>query len=323
MKIGTLYILFLLPLPVFAEHLDTVPHVLYFNDNFEIQQIQTASYYGIIEKLEKKYFKATLFTPQQTKIATLGYTGKELTARNGTAIGFHQNGSTQFIANFNRNTLDGSWVSYYENGAVCDSGSLSKNRPDGTWTSYYENGTPRMIAQFNARKLSQIKEEMRRLYRPGGTVFISGGVPMRTAGGLRGQQAYFRAQYNQLQEATQPPMVTGRNNGLSMKRKLDLNTILNSLNYFPPFDECLIHGLYKSYFPSGKLKDSGFSINGLKAGVWQEYTSDEQLMSRGFYKKGVKRGEWRYYDEGKFVFFRRYNRQGKTKETVMLRQAAN
>lgn len=319
MRIRLLSVLLFFPLFLSAKLNDTLPfEILYFNDNFEIRNVQQASYYGIIERLENRHFKATLFTPAKQKVATVGYAGKERSFRDGLAVGYYPSGKTQFIVNFNRDALNGEWRSFYENGQLCDSGAFYKNMPDGDWISYYENGQPQLIVHFNARKLIQVKEEMRRIYRPTFPITSSSGnVAFRSAGALRGQQAYMRSQYLYLQQAILPASLVGRFKGLSMKRKIDLNTTQRFPYYAAPFEECLIHGLYKFYSPEGKLKDSGYSNNGMRTGVWQEYTADNKTMSRGFYKKGVKRGEWRYYNaEGKFVFLRRYNKFGKEKETI-------
>lgn len=326
MDIRKLYFLLFLPVTVCAGTIDSIPKVLYFNDNFETREIQQASYYGIVERTEKKQYEATIYTPQKLKVATVAYSGKERLLREGLAVGFHRNGTTQFIANFTKNNLNGSWVSYYENGTICDSGLILKNAPDGKWFSYYPDGTTRMYVEFNAKKLLQVKEEMRRIYRP--TVistFSNGAVVYNTPAGtrltlpMRGPQTYLRAAYQQMLDATQPLGILGKTAGLTLKRRVDFNTISFSDQYAPPFEECLVHGLYKSYYPGGKLKDSGYSINGYRIGVWQEYAGNEQILSRGFYKKGLRRGEWKYYGkDGKFLYMRRYNRQGKEKETVML-----
>jgi antitoxin component YwqK of YwqJK toxin-antitoxin module len=316
MRTSLLSGLLVLPLFLSAKLLDTIPEVLYFNDNFEIRHVQQASYYGIIERFENRHFKATLFTPAKQKVAIVGYAGRERSFRDGEAIGYYPSGDTQFVVNFYRDALDGEWRSYYENGQLCDSGNFYKNMPDGDWISYYENGQPQMVVKYSARKLIQVKEEMRRMFRPT-SLTGSSTVRFRGTGAIRAQQEYMRNQYQYLQQAILPASIVGRFKGLSLKRKIDLNTTQRFPYYAAPYDECLIHGLYKSYFPDGKLKDSGYSINGMRTGVWQEYTPDNKTMSRGFYKKGFKRGEWRYYNtEGKFIYLRRYNKFGKEKESI-------
>lgn len=323
MLVRQLYCLLFIPAIGFSQLQDTVPQILYFNENFEKKEIGLSKYYGFIEQLERKHFKATLYNQQKLKIATLEYSGRELSLRNGWAVGYHLNGNTQFMAYFNKNVLEGSWISYYDNGLICDSGMLTKSIPDGRWVSYYEDGMVRTVAEFNAKKMLQTREEMRRMYRP---------IPGSSFGGLgpdairssiyplRGQQAYLRAQYLQMQESIQPTDIVGKSAGLSLKKKIDQNTLHFSQRYMPPFDECLVHGQYKSFFPDGKLKDSGYFNNGLKSGVWQESSDDRKISSRGFYKKGTKRGDWRFYSpEGKFLYLRKYTWQGRVKETIMLR----
>ena len=315
----------LLFLPLFCSAYlnDTIPEVLYFNDNFEVAPSSLASYYGIVERFQNRHFKATLFNPAKSKVATVGYTNKEF--REGPAVGYYPSGKTQFIVTFSKDALHGLWRSYYESGQICDSGAFFKNIPDGEWVSYYENGQPQMVVQFNAKKLIQVREEMRRLNRPPPIITSSIGTPgFRSLGTLRGQQAYLREHYLNLQQAIRPPAIVGRFKGITLKRKIDLNTVQRFPHYAAPYDECLIHGLYKTYFPDGKLKDSGYSQNGVKTGVWQEYDATQKTMSRGFYKKGHRRDEWKYYNgEGKFVYLRRYNKFGKEKEVVSLQADAN
>ena len=315
------------PVSLFAGEADSIPRVLYFNENFEIRDIQSSSFYGIIERTEKKQYAATIFTPKNQKIATVAYTGREKLSRDGRAVGFHQNGETQFIATFDKNNLNGKWVSYYNSGQVCDSGNIIKNAPHGKWMCYYPDGTVRMYIEFNSKKLSQVKEEMRRFYRPV-AIYPSVGSPLgyspppgygMNLASVRGPQAYIRAVYRQLHETTHPSEILGKTAALALKHKVDLNTVHFKNDYSPPFEECLVHGLFKSYFPNGKLKDSGYRYNGLKTGVWQEFSADGKTLSRGFYKKGQRRGEWKYYGtDGKFLYMRRYNRHGKEKELVKL-----
>ena len=316
MRLRFLFGLLLISLSVSAKRNDTIPDVLYFDGNFQIRNVQQASYYGLIDKFENNRFKATLYTPSRQKVAIVEYAGKDR-YRQGPTVGYYPSEKTQFIVNFNRGALDGRWISYYENGQVCDSGALLNNLPDGNWISYYENGQPRMIVKFNARKLIQVKDEMRRLYR-GPTLPVTHTGSGSSPGLLRGQQAYARSQYLFLRTSTVPAQIVGRFNGITLKRKIDINTTQRFPYYAAPFEECLIHGIYKSYFPDGKLQDSGYSKFGLRTGVWQEYTPDLKNMSRGYYKKGFKRGEWRYYDaDGKFLFLRRYNKFGIEKETIV------
>src|SRR5688500_13899808 len=239
--------LLLLPLYLSAYSNDTIPEVLYFDDNFEVSHVTRATYYGIIERSQNRHFKATLFTPAKAKVATVGYTHKDF--RDGTAVGYYLSGNTQFIVNFSKDVLHGPWRSYYENGQICDSGSFFKNIPDGEWVSYYENGQPQLVVQFNARKLIQVREEMRRIYRPLPIIMASTSTPsFGSMGALRGKQAYMRGQYLNLQQAIRPSTLVGRFRGVSLKRKIDLNTVQHFPYYAAPFEECLIHGLYKTYF---------------------------------------------------------------------------
>jgi antitoxin component YwqK of YwqJK toxin-antitoxin module len=85
--------------------------------------------------------------------------------------------------------------------------------------------------------------------------------------------------------------------------------------------EKLKNGDFKSYFPEGQLKVSGFVEQGKRVGVWISYFpngnkqsennyvngmlsgktvvlySNGQIMYIGYYNNGAPDGEWLYYDE--------------------------
>jgi antitoxin component YwqK of YwqJK toxin-antitoxin module len=77
-----------------------------------------------------------------------------------------------------------------------------------------------------------------------------------------------------------------------------------------------LHGEFKEYFDSGKLKNSGTYENNKKVGVWETYHVDGGKMSLERYQNGVRHGWCIGYDkngkeEGRKYFYRGHLLEGK------------
>lgn len=311
-----LYAGFLLPLRA-----QDSPSVRYFDGNFQVRDFENAYYYGVIQPVSKRQSFATLYNSSQVKVATVGYSSN-LDYKQGKVTGFFTTGDTQFVCQFSKDRLTGPWESWYLNGQLCDSGRLKNNAPDGLWKSWYPSGQLRMVAEYNANRLSDIKDDMQRVYRPIFTFSPAGGSRMSPGFGGNSSFLYQQSLYQEMHLATHPPEIIGMGANLSLKIKEDYNTIItapDNKRYAPPFNECIVHGVYKSYFPDGTLKDSGYCYNGVRIGVWQVWDETQELKSVGFYKKGLKRDQWMYYNKnGKLVYITRYTRWGKKKDTMYM-----
>lgn len=190
--------------------------------------------------------------------------------------------------------VKGPWVSYYANGNRCDSGYFYNNKPDGLWKSWYPNGQLKAQMQTSAKKLTSTKEEMERLYRPG---FPPGPhiKDMRQVQ-VSSTYPYDKMIYRQLYLSIHPPDISRS------------------------FTECLVHGLYQTWFENGMAKDSGYYDNGIREGVWDEWDESMNMRGVGFYKNGLRWKDWRYYDkEGRLQFIKVYNRQEEVVETIALK----
>lgn len=65
---------------------------------------------------------------------------------------------------------------------------------------------------------------------------------------------------------------------------------------------------YKSWYPDGRLDDSGFYKNNQREGIWIDWLEEGRIRSVGLYKKNWKKGIWRYYDQqGKLLYMRRFS----------------
>lgn len=212
----------------------------------------------------------------------------------------------------------GTWQSHYTNGNRCDSGYLHENLPDGVWKSWHPNGQLRMMIECSARKLLSAKDEMERIYKPGYAPG-PGARQMRALVTNSGGYPYDKIIYRQLFFAIHPPDMTNTLREVTVEVQLG-----DSTNSFttdsPPFTECLVHGLYKTWFENGALKDSGYCENGIREGVWEEWDTDENMRAVGFYKNGMRWKDWRFYNrEGKLEYIRLYNRLEEVTETIVLK----
>jgi antitoxin component YwqK of YwqJK toxin-antitoxin module len=51
-----------------------------------------------------------------------------------------------------------------------------------------------------------------------------------------------------------------------------------------------------SYFPNGKVKFTGFYLDGEMHGEWQWFRTDGSVMRTGQFDRGNQVGTWRTYD---------------------------
>ncbi len=65
---------------------------------------------------------------------------------------------------------------------------------------------------------------------------------------------------------------------------------------------------YKSWYPDGNLKDSGYYSNNFRNGIWIEWIESGKIRSLGEYKNDWKKGLWKFYNtNGKLLYLRRYS----------------
>lgn len=264
------------------------------------------------------YFSAAQNFSPANQFAANSIPESKITATHIASATYHEGTELSDLpAYFFGEKFSGVWVSYYANGNRCDSGYLYNNKPDGLWRSWYPNGQLRMEMQCSAKRLSSAKDEMERLYRPGFSpaphvkemkqVVMSSGYP------------YDKLIYRQLYISIQPP------ESEEDAKKVQVNIQSNDkadwfLTDLPPFTECMVHGIYKSWFENGMVKDSGYCDNGIREGVWEEWDESMKMRAVGFYKNGLRWKDWRYYNkEGKLQYIKVYNRQEEVVETIALK----
>lgn len=81
-----------------------------------------------------------------------------------------------------------------------------------------------------------------------------------------------------------------------------------------------LHGDFKEYFDTGKIRTSGAYANNKKTGIWESYHANGQKMSMERYKNGVRHGWCSAYDTAGKEEAKRYFYQGRMIEGKELKQ---
>ncbi len=73
------------------------------------------------------------------------------------------------------------------------------------------------------------------------------------------------------------------------------------------------NGLYKAWYPNGKVREFGVYGYGSLHGDWVEYDQEGNVLIRGKYKEGKKNGFWAYRTKNCFGKYLRDQKHGRWK----------
>lgn len=239
---------------------------------------------------------------------------KKKSGRNGLYVELNSKGDTQFVVQYKKGQLNGEWTSWFNNRIVCDSGLLVNDVADGTWKGWYANGNPRYILHFSAKKLNELKSEL--LRKPKIKYFMLSSMDASNASRHYDARLLFGHKTTSGQSLLLSRQVNlpGYSNE-TLKNIVNENTS-SEVNgfYAAPFTEGLLHGPFTSFYPNGKIKQTGLYLNGLREGIWEEFNAQNE-KSVGTYKHGYRNGEWRYYSpKGKLLYWKRFDAKGNESE---------
>lgn len=199
-------------------------------------------------------------------------------------------------------TLNGPYLSFYENGSLATKGFYNKDQSDSSWVFYFENGKEKASGNFH-----QGNQEGKWVY-----YFENGN---KKAEGLfkdnikHGNWVFY---FENGVEKSTGIYFNGKKEGI-WNYQFEEGT-LKAQAYFDQGD-----GVYKEFYPSGKIKMEGRNVdeesqglwtyyyesgeieaegtftNGLRNGFWQHYHKNSQVEAEGNFKEGEKDGIWKYY----------------------------
>jgi antitoxin component YwqK of YwqJK toxin-antitoxin module len=70
-------------------------------------------------------------------------------------------------------------------------------------------------------------------------------------------------------------------------------------------------GMWKLFYPDGKLRSEGEYVKGLKEGPWSYFFEDGSVEQKGVYKEDVPTGKWQWFFAGNKLHREEYYRRGK------------
>lgn len=207
----------------------------------------------------------------QTDLTSLPANHEKLVAipNSGEVKGFYPDGAPFYAGEAKAKKLHGGWQSWYSSGMRWEEGSMEKGIPDGAWQVWYPDGRLQFVRNYSADKWQRFQ--------------------------LQKKQKGTR-------QIIYPITSLYSNNRNEAMRYLLSSSVFNSAtgDYYPVFEQGLLHGTFINYFPNGDVKDSGHYENGLPHGIWVHYSIDRQQYSIGAYHHGVKHQEWKtFLPEGK------------------------
>lgn len=186
---------------------------------------------------------------------------------------------------------------YYENGKISSEGPMRDGKPDGYWKTYYQNGK---IKSEGNRKNFQLDSTWKFYSEQGKLTFeytYKDGKktgPLRTynsAGHLTVEETYVSNmkqgpakefyESGKLQKIT--PFIEGREEGTGYEYDT-AGTIITITQY-------------KAGFIKNTERINRTDINGLKQGVWKDFWPNGKVKNEGRYVNGVKDGYFKEYNE--------------------------
>jgi antitoxin component YwqK of YwqJK toxin-antitoxin module len=257
-------------------------------------------------------FRDLEYHPGKSSSGTLlkSYANESSLSRSkGSIVGYSSAGDVQFIGHYKGRRLKGEWKSYYAPGRLCDSGGIRNDVPDGEWKSWYENGQLRFIRTFDAFQFEKAKQEISKR----ASKIISSPIVNIAREDLRIAYSYLSAAYSfhTIAKKSSGKRLSGKD-WISLRERVEHNTLPGNHDYLPPFLECLHHGLYMNFYPDGSVKDSGYYRSGLREGVWEEWINNGKIRSTGFYHRGHKSDTWKYFNrKGELKYLETYDRKGR------------
>ena len=189
----------------------------------------------------------------------------------------------------------GAWIEYYENGAKKAEGKYKDNKKIAYWKFYYKNGQLEQEGLFNANGNSE--GEWKWYFENGNDLLINNFQDGLEDGPM--------IEYDDTGKViTKGEFIEGQETG---EWYYNINNYVSKGKY--------VDGkrteMWKDYFPNGKPAFTGAYIEDNPNGKHTYYWESGKLKEEGNFIMGMREGEWRKYDENGILFVRTYYRNGR------------
>lgn len=175
-------------------------------------------------------------------------------------------------------TLEGEYQSFYQNGSLATKGFYKENFSDSTWIFYFENGNEKAQGDFKEGK------------QTGSWVYYFENGNEKAVGLLQEniKHGHWTFYFENGLEKSSGIFFSGKKEGIW--NYLYEEGSLKAQAYFDHGD-----GVYKEFYPSGKLKMEGKNVDEESEGTWTYYYESGEIEAEGDFTSGLRDGYWKHF----------------------------
>jgi uncharacterized protein len=214
----------------------------------------------------------------------------------------------------------------YDNGYLKDRAEFNRldenGKKTGTWREYYKDGTIKTEQNFRNGQ----KSGLSKTYSPKGKLID---IQDMTSDSTNTKSDIVLIElYKEYYPGGKIKLVGGINEGRKSGIFREYDTLGNLKNGYIYKNDTLIsegmilfdgtyQGVWKSYYPSGKMSSTGTYQNGIQSDVWTYYYANGKKEQQGQFRNNMPFGTWNwYYPNGQLKRTETYNAYGKLEGTV-------
>jgi len=175
---------------------------------------------------------------------------------------------------------NGKWKDLYSDGKTQAEGQYSNNRKSGVWRYYNRGGNVEQTGSYNAERPDGIWKW-----------YYENGQLLREEEYFQGQRDGMKTEYSETSDViTKGLYADGEKNG---------EWIFKTENYSEEGNYIigLKDGMWKAYYPNGKLLFKGSFVQDNPDGDHKYYYENGKVKEEQYFRMGLKQRTWKKYDE--------------------------
>ncbi len=238
----------------------------------------------------KRIFLAIAFIT----FSTLAFSQKNKVNPNGYNIFYYPNGKISSEGYMKNGQPDGFWKTYYPNGVLKSEGNRKNTLLDSTWIFFNEKGDTIEIINYRNGKKNGYNIKYNYEYNDSGQLVKKEIVSKELYLNDKKEGKAYYYKNNKIHLIVN--YKNGVKNGYAFEISNDtlITTLYEYKNGFLVFSEKINrydkngkkHGVWKEFYPDGKLKREMYYIHGQLNGLYKEYSPDGKLITVLMYKYG-------------------------------------
>ena len=226
--------------------------------------------------------------------STLAFSQKNKVNPNGYNIFYYPNGKISSEGYMKNGQPDGFWKTYYPNGVLKSEGNRKNTQLDSTWIFFNEKGDTLEIINYRNGKKNGYNIKYNYEYDDSGQLVKKELVSKELYLNDKKEGKAYYYQNNKIHLIVN--YKNGVKNGYAFEISDDtlITTLYEYKNGFLVFSEKINrydkngkkHGVWKEFYPDGKLKREMYYIHGQLNGLYKEYAPNGKLITVLMYKYG-------------------------------------